>query len=682
MSAAKPARLPVDFRNFFSELKRRNVYRAAVGYCAVSWLLIQIATQVFPFFEISNATVRLIVVVSIAGFPIAMLVAWLYELTPEGLVREENVTPAARRGIGRRMDFVIIGVLLLAVALLLFDRFRSGGAPAKSIAVLPFENMTDDKENAFFADGIQDDILTSLSKISDLKVISRTSTLPYRGRKAGKLREIAEALGVATVLEGSVRRSGNRVAVNVQLIEARNDRQIWAERYDRTVEDSLGLQGELSAEIARKLRAKLSPEEKERVTRKPTSNAEAYALYLRAFELEHRPDTLLRDYQEAEELYRQAIALDPEFALAHAHLASTSAAIFHFHEPLVAWATKARAEAAAALRLDPNLGEGHFAQGLCLYWMDENYEAALQEFGIAARLSPNESDISALIAAIQRRQGKWEEAIASYERVEKLDPQNPNIARNLVYTNSGLRRWPAATRAMKRWRSLAPDSLVAKIQAGYLEVAQGHGTRALAGVLAAIPPETDPDGGVSACRWDVAMIERDFDAAEKALRNLPLEALDYLNGGATPKALLLGLTILARDGPEAARPMLERARGEFAVAAKAAPMIAESHANLGLAAAFLGLKDEALREGRRAVELKPIGEDAVDGAIMLCYLALIEARVGENEAVIARLGQLLQTAGAVDSTFYSITLADLKTRWVWDPLRGEAGFARLVEERR
>lgn len=668
----------MNLKNFLAELKRRNVYRAAVGYCAVSWLLIQIATQVFPFFEISNSTVRLIVVISIGGFPIAMLVAWLYELTPEGLVREEDVTPAERKGIGRKMDFIIIGVLALAVALLLFDRFRPSDVPSKSIAVLPFENMTDDKENAYFADGIQDDILTSLSKIGDLKVISRTSTLAYRGREAGKLREIADTLGVATILEGSVRRAGDRVAVSVQLIEARNDRQIWAERYDRTLEDSLGLQGELAAEIAKALRAKLSPEEKERVARKPTNNAEAYAVYLRAFELEHRPDTLLRDYEEAEQLYRQAIALDPDFALAHAHLASTCAAIFHFHEPLESWASKARAEAAAALRLDPTLGEAHFAQGLCLYWMDENYEAALQEFAIARRLSPNESDISALIAAIQRRQGKWQEAIASYERVEKLDPRNANVVRNLVYTYSALRRWPEANRAMKRWRGLAPDSLVAKIQAGYLAFFQGGGTGPFSEMLASIGPEIDPDGGVTGCHWDVAMINRDFDGAEDALKKTPLEAVDYLNGGSTPKSLLAGLTVLARDGLAAAQPMLEQAREEFAAAATAAPLIAESHANLGLAAAFLGLKDEALGEGRRAVELKPISDDAVDGATMLCYLALIEARVGENEQAITRLEGLLKTPGAVDSTFYSITVNDLKSRWEWDPLRSDPRFARLL----
>lgn len=677
----------MKFQNFFAELKRRQVYRAAIAYGAASWLFIQVATQVFPFFDIPNSTVRFIVVALVAGFPIAMLLAWIYELTPEGFVREEEVDPAIRKGLGRKTDFAIIGVLLLVIVLLVYQRLPMHGAsgetiPTKSIAVLPFENLSEDPKNAFFADGIQDDILTNLAKISDLRVISRTSTERFRGRQGARsLREIAQTLGAANILEGSVRRASNRVAVNVQLIEARDDRQVWGQHYDRTLEDSLGLQGELSAEIAQALHATLSPEEKARVTRKPTDNAEAYALYLRAVELEHRPDTLLRDYQLAVQLFGEAITRDPSFALAHAHLASTSAAIFHFHEPLESWASKARTEAAAALRLEPNLAEGHFARGLCLYWLDENYQAALQEFSIAARLAPNDSNVTALMAAIQRRQGQWREAIASYERVEKVDPENPNIARNLVYTCSALRQWPEANKAMKRWRTLAPDSLVAKIQEGYLEFFGGHGTGALAALVGQVSPETDPDGVATSCRWDIAMINHDFAAAESVLKKSPLNALDYLNGGSTPKTLLAGCTVLARAGLASAQPLLERARAELAATEEAAPTIAESHANLGLVEAFLGHKEEALREGRRAVELKSTSQDAVDGAIMLCYLALIEARVGETDAAITSLGQLLKTSGAIDSAFYSITVSDLKSRWEWDPLRSDPRFQTLLGDR-
>src|SRR4029077_9784788 len=254
--------------------------------------------------------------------------SWLYELTPKGLVREEDVEPAVRKSMGRRLDFVIIAILLLVIAMLVYGRlpFRSptGEAiPEKSVAVLPFANFSTDKENAFFADGIQDDILTSLARIHNLRVISRTSVMQYRDAAAHSLREIGKALGVANVLEGSVRREGGRVVVNVQLIDALHDRHLWANRYDRTLADSLGLQGELAGEIADALRVRLSPEEKARVETKPTQNADAYVFYLRANQIERNPDTLLEDYKTAEQLYMQAIAVDPNFALAHARLAST-----------------------------------------------------------------------------------------------------------------------------------------------------------------------------------------------------------------------------------------------------------------------------------------------------------------------------------------------------------------------
>src|SRR5205807_4316921 len=344
----------VNPTNFLTELKRRNVYRAAVAYGVVAWFLTQLTTQVFPFFEIPNSAVRFVIIALAVGFPIAMLLSWLYEFTPEGVVRTEDLDPAqarsAQRATGRILEFVIIGVLLLAIALLIVGRlpfYRQAGESIsrKSIAVLPFENFSPDKENAFFADGVQDDILTSLAQIGSLKVISRSSVMQFRDIAARNLREIGKLLGVANVLEGSVRREGDKVVVNVQLIDALHDRHVWANRYDRTLADSLGLQGELAAEIADALRVTLSPEEKERVEKKPTANTEAYVVYLRANQIERNPDTLFQDYKTAEQLYLQAITLDPNFALAHARLASTCAEIFHFDEPTDGWRTKARTEA-------------------------------------------------------------------------------------------------------------------------------------------------------------------------------------------------------------------------------------------------------------------------------------------------------------------------------------------------
>lgn len=681
--------LTVDPSKFFAELRRRNVYRAGVIYAMAAWLLVQVATQVFPFFEIPNWVVRAIILLLVLGFPVALILAWAFEITPEGIAKTDEVPPekSIRWQAGRKLDFVIIGILAVAIAFLLFLRYspshrarRDSGVLEKGIAVLPFENYSAEKENAYFADGIQDDLLTNLAKIQALTVISRTSVMKYRDVGARDIKEIGKSLGVANILEGSVRREGDRVAVNVQLIDAPGDRHIWAHRYDRTMADSLGLEGELATEIADALRAQLTPDEKVRVATKPTQNADAWVLYLRALPYEQGPDTLLQDYRRAEELYTQAIQLDPRFALAHARLASTCAEIYHFHEPLDSWKTRARSEAEIALRLQPNLGETHFALGQCAYWFDDDYERALREFAIAQQYSPNDSNIAALVAAIRRRQGHWEESLAAYERAGKLDPQNPNVVRNIVYTNTALRRWPQAALAAQRWQQIAPDSIVATSQAAYIEFWWKGDTTALTTRLARVPQGVDPDGLVTVCRWEGAMLARQFDDAGKILDQSPLTEVSYVNGGATPLSFLRGCIALARGNQAGAAKILEPARQAFAKAVSEAPEVAERHANLGLVNAFMGRHEDAIREGRRAVELKPLSKDAVDGAIMLCYQALIHARVGDNDQAIPLIEQLLKTPGAVDSVDYSITLNDLKYRWEWDPLRKDPRFRKLLEQ--
>ena len=401
-----------------------------------------------------------------------------------------------------------------ALSIWLYSRQKSATAlpEEKSIAVMPFENLSPEKDNAFFADGIQDDILTTLAKIKDLRVISRSSVMGFRDAGVQNVRHIGRKLGVANILEGSVRKEGDRVVVNVQLIDTRNNRQTWANRYDRTLVDSLGLQGELANEIADTLRATLSDDEKALAAAKPTRNADAYVFYLRANQISRNPDTLLEDYKTAEELYRQAIELDPNFALAHARLASVYAEVFRYYEPTESWRTKARSEAETAFRLQPNLAEGHFALGQCIYWMDQDYDKALEQFEIASRLSPSNADTRRLIAAIERRQGKWPEALETYEQVAKLDPQNPSTARELMYTNTSMRRWPEAARWVEQMRVLAPTSLVAKIQNGYINFQWKGDTRLLKSILDEIRAGFDPDGSVTAARWDVAMLQRNYSS--------------------------------------------------------------------------------------------------------------------------------------------------------------------------
>ena len=593
----------------------------------------------------------------------------------------------AKRARNKRRNALMFGSLI-ALALIglgffslrerLLRRPMETQMDAKGIAVLPFENFSDDKENAFFADGIQDDILTSLARIKDLRVISRTSVMSYRGPAVHSLREIGQALGIVNILEGSVRREGNRVVVTVQLIDALTDRHLWANRYDRTLADSLGLQGELAAEIAEALRVTLSPDEKARVETKPTENSEAYVFYLRANQISRNPDTLLDDYKTAEQLYMQAIALDPDFALAHARRASVCAEVFHYYEPTDDRKTKARTEAQIALRLQPNLAEGHFALGQCIYWMDQDYEKALQQFDIAAGLAPSDGDIARLIAAIKRRQGEWPVALEQYERVAKLDPQNPNTVRELIFINTAMRRWPQAAQWAERMRGMAPASLVAKIQSGYVDFWWKGDTQLLKSLLDSVPTGTDPDGTVTACRWEVAMLKRDFTQAKNVLQSSSLNVLSYTNGGATPRSFFEGCTYLALGDHVNAQKAFELARPAFEAAVKEAPDNAYRHADLGWLYGFMGRKDDAIREGQRAVELKPESKDAVDGAIMNCYLALIYARVGKKDLAIPLIERLLKTPGAVDSVNYGITVNDLKYRWEWDGLRNDPRFQKLV----
>jgi TolB-like protein/class 3 adenylate cyclase/Tfp pilus assembly protein PilF len=553
--------------------------------------------------------------------------------------------------------------------------------PEKSIAVLPFENLSNEKENAFFADGVQDEILTDLGRIADLKVISRTSAMQYKSGVARNLREIGRQLGVAHVMEGSVQRAGNRVRVNAQLVDARTDKHLWAETYDRDLADMFAIQSEIAKAIAEQLKAKLSPQEKARVEEIPTKSTEAYLSYLQANQLERNPDTMLEDYKAADQLYMQAIELDPNFALAHARLASLCAEVFHYYEPTESWRTKARSNAEIALRLQSNLAEAHFALGQCIYWMEQDYDRALEQFEIASRLSPSNGDPDRLIAAIKRRQGKWQEALEAYERVVNIDPQNPNTVREVLFTNTAMRRWPEAARWGERMRVMAPASLVAKMQTGYVDFWWKGDTARLKSLVEQVPTGVDPDGAVTSCRWDVAMLRRDYSAARNILQTSSAAELSYTSAGTTPKSFFEGCIYLAQGDNLNAQKAFELARSAFEAAVREAPASANRHANLGCLYAFMGRREDAIREGRRAVELNPESKDAVDGPLMNGYLALIYARVGEKELAISLIERLLKTPGAVDSADYSITVNDLKYRWEWDPLRGDLAFQKLCEEK-
>jgi tetratricopeptide (TPR) repeat protein len=284
-----------------------------------------------------------------------------------------------------------------------------------------------------------------------------------------------------------------------------------------------------------------------------------------------------------------------------------------------------------------------------------------------------------LIAAIKRRQGKWKEALEAYEKVARIDPQNPNTVRELIFTNTAMRRWPEAARWAEQLRAMAPASLVAKIQSGYVDFWWKGETGLLKALLNEVPLGVDPDGGVTSVRWDLAMLDRDYASASRAIEASSIKEFSYTTVGSTPRSFFEGCIALAQGDVVGAQRYFRDAQSFFEDAVKEAPLSAIRHANLGWLYAFMGRKDDAIREGRRAVELKPESKDAIDGPIASCYLALIYVRVGESDLAIPLIERLLKTPGAVDSADYSVTINDLKFRWEWDPIRNDPRFQKLIQ---
>ena len=672
--------------NFFAELKRRNVYKVAVAYAIVAWLLIQAASILFPTFEAPAWVMKVFVTAVILGFPVALIFAWAFEITPEGIKRADEVSPdeSMTRRRSWKLTAIIVLVAVVAAGLLIFQFTRKANVntkvnvavDSKSVAVLPFENLSSDKENAFFAQGIQDEIITTLSKIGGLRVISRTSTANYKSAPEN-LPEIARELRVANVLEGSVQKSGDRVHINVQLIQADTDAHLWAQSYDRQLIDIFAVEAEVAKRIADALSATLSPQEKARVETKPTENSDAYVLYLRGREYQTRPDNFLQDFRSAARYFEQAIALDPNFALAHARLSAVTSQIYHWFEPTEATKQKAHAEALESLRLQPNLGEGHAALGLYLYYEEADYEGALREFRLAAETLPNDGDVGLYIAAVLRRQGRLTEAIAAYKRAEAIDPRNQVTLYDASQTYFGLRDWSNALRGLDRVLELAPDSLNVKIQRGYVEFFAKGNTASIKAALESIPANVDPDGVVTFARWDVSLMDRDPAAAERALASCRLETITSQPGAPLPKSYLQGCIDLVRNDTARAQIDFEAARPALEKTVANSPQDPTRHAQLGLLYAFMGRKEDALREGQRAVELKPLTRDVIEGAIAQAFQALIFARTGETDRATSEIERLLTTPFAVDYSDDSITLSDLRTRWEWDPLRN-ARFQKIL----
>jgi TolB-like protein/Tfp pilus assembly protein PilF len=677
----------VNATKFLTELKRRNVYRAAVAYGVVAWFLTQLTTQVFPFFEIPNSAVRFVVIALAVGFPIAMLLSWVYEFTPEGVVRTEDLDPtqakSAQRATGRILDFVIIGVLLMVIAMLVVGRlpfYRQTGEliPQKSVAVLPFENLSGDPDNAYFADGIQEEILTRLAGIADLKVISRSSTQQYQS-KPRNLRDIAKQLGVANIVEGSVQKAADQVRVNVQLVNAQSDSHLWADTYDRKLTDIFGVETEIAKRIAESLQAKLTGREEQALAVKPTNNPEAYEAYLRGLAFGERslnPDAQLK----AISFYERAVQLDPNFALAWARLSGAHAvAYFTSMDPSAARRDAAKQALEKAQKLQPNSPETLLALGYYQYLVLRDYGLAKSTFAVVSKMLPGSSEAPKALGYIARREGNWDESIAYFEQALALDPRNVELLTEAANTYAMLRKFPAALKLYDRRLDITPNDPARMAEKAGIYQAEGNLQEA-AKLLSEVNAQT-PSLSAFLIKITELRLERNLG---EAMRLLQARLAQFRYASEIEKInnqLWLALTQRLNGDTAGANVTAAQARSMLESLCKNQPDNALFVAGLSLANAVLGEKELALKEAERAITLSPSIKDQVRGPAFEEILALVETMVGENSRAISTLTRQLQTPYSLLYLPVPITPALLRLDPIWEPLRGDPAFQKLCEDK-
>ena len=687
-------------RNLFAELKRRNVLRMAGLYLVGAWLVVQVAGTVLPMFGTPEWLPRTIVVLLAIGFVPAVIFSWVFELTPQGLKREDDVAPeqSTTPRTGRRTNRMIIVVLVLALGYFAFDKFvltprreaalvastvpndSKSVVSAKSIAVLPFENLSEEKANAFFAEGVQDEILTHLARIADLKVISRTSVMQYKSGAPRNLREIGQQLGVAHVVEGSVQRAANKVRVNAQLVDARNDAHLWAQTYDRDLADVFAIQSEIAKAIADQLQAKLSPNEKKAIEQPPTTDLAAFDLYSRAksllltagFSATGEPDV-----RKAIELLDEAVKRDPSFFDAYCQLAWAHGYLYAVRGSDHTPARLALAEAAvqAATRLRPDAAETHLARAQYLYYGLRDYAGALAELEIARRALPNDPRLFELTGYILRRRGQQEEGLRNLERAVELDPRNFDILQQIALTYQQLGRYAEAIAALDRALAIVPDNAETRATRGEFYVYWRADTLPLHQTIDAILAQGPGAIASAAATWFAcALAERDPAAAERAL--VALGDNQCWGEGAIQLSHSFGEGLLARMTKDEARARtaFEAARAQQEKIVQAQPDYGPALCVLSLIDAALGRKELALDEGRRAIALMPLEKDVVNGSRVLQYFAITAAWAGEKELALQQLEAGLRAPAASLMLSYGA----LKLFPVWDPLRGDPRFEKIV----
>jgi TolB-like protein/class 3 adenylate cyclase/Flp pilus assembly protein TadD len=570
-------------------------------------------------------------------------------------------------------------VLAVVVATFFFVSRRPTRSPLsmaqKSIAVLPFENLSEEKQNEYFADGVQDEILTHLAKIADLKVISRSSVMQYKNGVARNLREIGQRLGVAHLLEGSVQRSANKIRVNAQLIDARTDANLWAQTYDRDLADVFAIQSEIAKAIAEQLQAKLSPSERAAIEKPPTTDLAAYDLYERAKALIEnstinapQKDSLF----EAISLLNQAIQRDPTFALAYYQLAEAHDLLYFVGTDHTA-ARLAMADAAiqSLFRLRPNSGEAHLALAKHLYWGYRDYDRARSEVELAKPTLPNDPQAFLLAAYINRRQSRWDESTKDLERAIQLDPQNPNFLQQIARTYECLRDYAEAKKALDLAVALNPKDSTTRASRSEIELDWHADLHPLALTIERILAENPAAAENIAEAWlRLSRYQRDRDGAQRALAVLPIDGC-HVETIPFPKAWCEGLVAEMRGDKAAARASFTKAHDEAAKLVREEPNYAQALCALGMANAALGHKDEAISEGRRAVELLPVAKESIAGSLLVRYLALIYAWTGEKDLALEQLALAARLPGF-------LSYGELRLDPFWDPLRGDLRFEKIV----
>jgi TolB-like protein/Tfp pilus assembly protein PilF len=662
---------------FFEELQRRKVYRVAAAYVVAAGFLIQIASATFPAWELPNWSLRLVIVLLLIGFPIALILAWAYDITPQGI----QGTPT--RGIHRRRNLILLVALAVIISasagFFLLPRAVRDKID-RSIAVLPFQNLSSDPDNAYFADGIQEEVLTRLAKIGDLKVISRTSTQGYQS-EPGNLAEIAKQLGVANILEGSVQKAGSQVRVNVHLVNVQTGSQLWAETYDRKLSDIFSVESEIAKGIAESLQTKLTGREEQALAAKPTNNPQAYDDYLRGLTFEARSNYSSDALFKAIEYYDLAVRLDPNFALAWARLSGVHALLYSNRGDTSAARRDAAKEALEnAQRLQPNSPETLLFTGYYQYWVLHDYGVAKATFERVSKKLPGNSEVLYALAAIARSEGHWDESVAYWERGLALNPRNTALLTEVAFTYAAIRQFPKAEKLYDRALNILPNELSLMALKASIYQAEGN-LQESAKLLAQVNGEMNSDVAIriKLAQW---RLERNFTEATRWVqaRQDRLRLVSGIDKGS--KQLGNALVHRVAGDTTQAKAFAEQARNTLEPLRKEQPDNAFVAAALAVAYAMLDEKESALNEAQRAITLSPSNKDRLSGPAFEENLALVEMITGENTRAIATLSRLLQMPYA--GWLYSptpITSALLRLDPIWDPLRSDPAFQKLCEQK-